>query len=163
MLGLSALAKGSSDDNSCVEVTAHRGSSGRVHFADRGVRLSARGAWQCNSQGSRTDWLTSQKRRTKPAATGNKRLSDQTRKILGKHHASKYRGWSSRSPGSPIIAPECAYSITAYAPATSSGDISIPSSLAAEIDNKFKLRCLKVRYGQIGHAVELKVAHEVSP
>jgi len=60
-------------------------------------------------------------------------------------------------------APECAYSITAYAPATSSGDISIPSSLAAEIDNKFKLRCLKVRYGQIGHAVELKVAHEVSP
>ena len=43
-------------------------------------------------------------------------------------------------------APECAYSITAYAPATSSGDISIPSSLAAEIDNKFKLRCLKVRY-----------------
>jgi len=89
MLGLSALAKGSSDDNSCVEVTAHRGSSGRVHFADRGVRLSARGAWQCNSQGSRTDWLTSQKRRTKPAATGNKRLSDQTRKILGKHHCEQ--------------------------------------------------------------------------
>jgi len=28
----------------------------------------------------------------KPAATGNKRLSDQTRKILGKHYASKYRG-----------------------------------------------------------------------
>jgi hypothetical protein len=46
----------------------------------------------CQKQGSRTDWLKSQKRRAKPAATGNKRLSDQTRKILGKHHASKYRG-----------------------------------------------------------------------
>ena len=46
------------------------------------------------------------------------------------------------------------------------GDISIPSSLAAEIDNKFKLRCLKVRYSpkaRLVHAVELKVAHEVSP
>ena len=63
-------------------------------------------------------------------------------------------------------APECAYSITAYVPATSSGDISIPSSLAAEIDNKFKLRCLKVRYSpkaRLVHAVELRVAHEVSP
>ena len=42
-------------------------------------------------QGSRTDWLKPQKRRAKPPATGNKRLSDQTRKILGKHYASKYR------------------------------------------------------------------------
>jgi len=42
-------------------------------------------------QGSRTDWLKPQKRRAKPAATDNKRLSDQTRRILGKHYASKYR------------------------------------------------------------------------
>ena len=32
-----------------------------------------------------------QKRGDKPQATGNKRLAEQTRKILGKHYASKYR------------------------------------------------------------------------
>jgi hypothetical protein len=42
-------------------------------------------------QSSRTDWEKSQKRRVKPPATGNKRLADQTRKIIGKHDASKYR------------------------------------------------------------------------
>jgi hypothetical protein len=42
-------------------------------------------------QSSRTDWPKPQKRRAKPPATGNKRLADQTRKILGKHYASKYR------------------------------------------------------------------------
>jgi hypothetical protein len=42
-------------------------------------------------QSSRTDWPTPQRRRAKLPATGNKRLADQTRKILGKHYASKYR------------------------------------------------------------------------
>jgi hypothetical protein len=32
-----------------------------------------------------------QKRREKPQATGNRRLAEQIRKILGKHYASKYR------------------------------------------------------------------------
>ena len=32
-----------------------------------------------------------QKRRDKPQATGNMRLAEQIRKILGKHNASKYR------------------------------------------------------------------------
>jgi hypothetical protein len=32
-----------------------------------------------------------QKGRDKPQSTGNKRLAEQIRKILGKHHASKYR------------------------------------------------------------------------
>jgi hypothetical protein len=32
-----------------------------------------------------------QKRRDKPQATGNRRLAEQIRKILGKHYASKYR------------------------------------------------------------------------
>jgi hypothetical protein len=41
---------------------------------------------------SRPDWSKPQKRRAKaPAATANKRLAEQTRKILGKHYASKYR------------------------------------------------------------------------
>jgi hypothetical protein len=40
---------------------------------------------------SRTDRPKPQKRRDKPPATGNKRLAEQTRKILGKHYASKYR------------------------------------------------------------------------
>jgi hypothetical protein len=42
-------------------------------------------------QNSRTDWPKPQGRRTKPPATGNKRLAEQTRKILAKHYASKYR------------------------------------------------------------------------
>jgi hypothetical protein len=33
----------------------------------------------------------SQKRGAKPPAKGNTRLAEQTRKILGKHYASKYR------------------------------------------------------------------------
>ena len=32
-----------------------------------------------------------QKGRDKPQVIGNKRLAEQTRKILGKHYASKYR------------------------------------------------------------------------
>jgi hypothetical protein len=39
---------------------------------------------------SRPDWPKPQKRRAKPAATGNKRIAEQIRKILGKHYASKY-------------------------------------------------------------------------
>jgi hypothetical protein len=42
-------------------------------------------------QSWRTDWPKPQKRRGKPAATGNKRIAEQIRKILGKHYASKYR------------------------------------------------------------------------
>ena len=42
-------------------------------------------------QHSRTDWPTPQRCRVKLPATGNKRLADQTRKILSKHYASKYR------------------------------------------------------------------------
>jgi len=33
----------------------------------------------------------SRQRRQKLPASGNRRLSEQTRKILGKHYASKYR------------------------------------------------------------------------
>jgi hypothetical protein len=40
---------------------------------------------------SRTDWPKPQMSRAKLPATGIKRLADQTRKILGKHYASKYR------------------------------------------------------------------------
>ena len=32
-----------------------------------------------------------QKHRDKPPATGNRRLAEQTRKILGKHYSNKYR------------------------------------------------------------------------
>jgi hypothetical protein len=42
-------------------------------------------------QSSRADWSKPQKRRAKAPATANKRLAEQTRKILGKHYASKYR------------------------------------------------------------------------
>jgi hypothetical protein len=43
-------------------------------------------------QSSRADWSKPQERRAKaPPATANKRLAEQTRKILGKHYASKYR------------------------------------------------------------------------
>jgi hypothetical protein len=41
---------------------------------------------------SGADWPKPQRRGAKaPAATANKRLAEQTRKILGKHYASKYR------------------------------------------------------------------------
>jgi hypothetical protein len=40
---------------------------------------------------ARPDWQKPEKRRAKPPATGNKRLAEQTRKLLGKHYASKYR------------------------------------------------------------------------
>jgi hypothetical protein len=40
---------------------------------------------------SRADWRKPENRRAKPPATGNKRLAEQTRKILGKHYANKYR------------------------------------------------------------------------
>jgi hypothetical protein len=42
-------------------------------------------------QRPRTDWPKLQKHRDKPPATGNRRLDEQTRKILGKHYANKYR------------------------------------------------------------------------
>jgi hypothetical protein len=38
-----------------------------------------------------TDRSTPKKRRDIPKATGNKRLAQQIRKILGKHYANKYR------------------------------------------------------------------------
>jgi len=41
--------------------------------------------------GQRTDWPKLHKRGHRPQVTTNKRLADQTRKILGKHHASEYR------------------------------------------------------------------------
>jgi hypothetical protein len=37
------------------------------------------------------DRLKQQARRGKPPASGNRRLAQQTRKILRKHYASKYR------------------------------------------------------------------------
>ena len=49
---------------------------------------------RCANQRNRvpaTDRPKPQKRRDKPQATGNKRLAEQIRKILGKHYASKYR------------------------------------------------------------------------
>jgi hypothetical protein len=42
-------------------------------------------------QPQETDRLKPKKRRDLPLATGNKRLAEQVRKILGKHYASKYR------------------------------------------------------------------------
>jgi hypothetical protein len=39
----------------------------------------------------RTDKPAPPKRRDKPPTTTNKRLTEQTRKILGKHYANKYR------------------------------------------------------------------------
>jgi hypothetical protein len=42
-------------------------------------------------QSPATDRLKPQERRDKLQATGNRRLAQQTRKILGKHYASKYR------------------------------------------------------------------------
>jgi hypothetical protein len=38
-----------------------------------------------------TDRSTPKNRRDIPKATGNKRLAQQIRKILGKHYANKYR------------------------------------------------------------------------
>ena len=40
---------------------------------------------------STKNWQKRQKRRDRPLTTENKRLAEQTRKILGKHYASKYR------------------------------------------------------------------------
>ena len=42
-------------------------------------------------QSPRANLLKPQKLRDKPPTTGNKRLAEQVRKILGKHYASKYR------------------------------------------------------------------------
>jgi hypothetical protein len=42
-------------------------------------------------QSPRTDWSKPQKHGDKPPATGNRRLAEQTRKILCKHYANKYR------------------------------------------------------------------------
>jgi hypothetical protein len=42
-------------------------------------------------QTPRIDWPKPPKNRNKPPVTGNKRLAEQTRRILGKHYASKYR------------------------------------------------------------------------
>jgi hypothetical protein len=42
-------------------------------------------------QSPRKDWPKPQKHRDMPPATSNKRLAEQTRKILGKHYANKYR------------------------------------------------------------------------
>jgi hypothetical protein len=41
------------------------------------------------SQGA--DWPKRHKRSDRPLASPNKRLAEQTRKILGKHYANKYR------------------------------------------------------------------------
>ena len=38
-----------------------------------------------------TDWPKVRKPSDRPPTIGNKRLAEQTRKILGKHYASKYR------------------------------------------------------------------------
>jgi hypothetical protein len=43
------------------------------------------------TQSPGTDRPKPQKCRDKPQATGNRRLAEQIRKILGKHYASKYR------------------------------------------------------------------------
>jgi hypothetical protein len=42
-------------------------------------------------QSPETDRSKPKRRRDMPQATGNKRLAEQIRKILGKHYASKYR------------------------------------------------------------------------
>jgi hypothetical protein len=42
-------------------------------------------------QSSSKDRPKPQERRDKPQATGNRRLAEQIRRILGKHYASKYR------------------------------------------------------------------------
>jgi hypothetical protein len=39
-------------------------------------------------QNPRMNWLKPVKNRAKPPVTANKRLAEQTRKILGKHYAS---------------------------------------------------------------------------
>jgi hypothetical protein len=42
-------------------------------------------------QSPKRDWPKPQNHRDKHPATGNQRLAEQTRKILGKHYANKYR------------------------------------------------------------------------
>jgi hypothetical protein len=49
------------------------------------------------SQSPETDRSKPKRRRDMPQATGNKRLAEQIRKILGKHYARKYRVKCSRS------------------------------------------------------------------
>jgi hypothetical protein len=48
---------------------------------------------QCGERSEQPDkeLAKRQKRRDRPPTTENKRLAEQTRKILGKHYASKYR------------------------------------------------------------------------
>jgi len=46
---------------------------------------------ETRKQSLRKDWPKPRKHGEKPPATGNKRLAEQTRKILGKHYANKYR------------------------------------------------------------------------
>jgi hypothetical protein len=46
---------------------------------------------KATSQRPGRDRLKPQQRRDKPQATGNRRLTEQIRKILRKHYASKYR------------------------------------------------------------------------
>jgi hypothetical protein len=42
-------------------------------------------------QGEKKGWPNLQQRSDRPPAGGNKRLTEQTRKRLGKHYANKYR------------------------------------------------------------------------
>ena len=46
---------------------------------------------QTNETESGTDRLKPKRRHDMPQSTGNKRLAEQIRKILGKHYSSKYR------------------------------------------------------------------------
>jgi hypothetical protein len=57
---------------------------GGIHHSFNSMRKPMR-------QPQETDRLKPKKRRDLPLATGNKRLGEQVRKILGKHYASKYR------------------------------------------------------------------------
>jgi hypothetical protein len=54
----------------------------------------------CNAQINKTDSgsgsLKAEKTREMPQSTGNKRLAEQIRKILGKHYANKYRAGQKR-------------------------------------------------------------------
>jgi hypothetical protein len=54
-------------------------------------RETVNGMRTSRKQNSRINWPKPPKNRNKPPVTGNNRLAEQTRRILGKHYASKYR------------------------------------------------------------------------
>jgi S-adenosylmethionine hydrolase len=76
--------------NGLVEIAVNQGRADRTLGLAIGSPVSLLGAKRATSAG-KPPRPKPRKGAAPPAAGGNKRLADQTRKILGKHYANKYR------------------------------------------------------------------------